>query len=112
MGIIMITGLGRTCSSKEWVFRRLPGILKKFRKFENKPVPITGGAKMAQITKEMLIGDILGVAPSSVPIFLDMGMYCLGCPASLGETLEQACLVHGVDVDEMVEKLNELAVSE
>lgn len=65
---------------------------------------------MAQITKDMLIGDILGAAPNSVPLFLDMGMYCLGCPASLGETLEQACMVHGVDVDEMVEKLNELTV--
>ncbi len=62
---------------------------------------------MAQITKDMLIGDILNIAPDSVPIFLDMGMYCLGCPASLGETLEQACLVHGVDAEEMVQKLNE-----
>jgi hybrid cluster-associated redox disulfide protein len=64
---------------------------------------------MAQITKDMLIGDILRVAPDSVPLFLDMGMHCLGCPASLGESLEQACLVHGVDVDEMVQKLNEMA---
>lgn len=62
---------------------------------------------MAQITKEMLIGDILSINPDSVPLFLEMGMQCLGCPASLGETLEQACLVHGVDVDEMVQKLNE-----
>jgi hybrid cluster-associated redox disulfide protein len=66
---------------------------------------------MAEITKEMVIGDILRVAPDSVPLFLDMGMHCLGCPASLGETLEQACLVHGVDVDEMVQKLNEMASS-
>lgn len=66
---------------------------------------------MAEITKDMLIGDILGVAPDSVPLFLDMGMHCLGCPASLGETLEQACLVHGVDVDEMVQKLNEMSAS-
>jgi hybrid cluster-associated redox disulfide protein len=66
---------------------------------------------MAQITKDMLIGDILRAAPDSVPLFLDMGMHCLGCPASLGESLEQACLVHGVDVDEMVEKLNEMASS-
>lgn len=66
---------------------------------------------MAEITKDMLIGDILGVAPDSVPLFMDMGMHCLGCPASLGETLEQACLVHGVDVDEMVQKLNEMSAS-
>lgn len=62
---------------------------------------------MAQITKEMLIGDILSINPDTVPLFLEMGMQCLGCPASLGETLEQACLVHGVDADEMVQKLNE-----
>ncbi len=62
---------------------------------------------MAQITKDMLIGDILSINPDSVPLFLEMGMQCLGCPASLGETLEQACMVHGVDVDEMVQKLNE-----
>ncbi|WBY63325.1 MAG: DUF1858 domain-containing protein [Thermocaproicibacter melissae] len=67
---------------------------------------------MAQITKDMLIGDILRVAPDSVPLFLDMGMHCLGCPASLGESLEQACLVHGVDADEMVQKLNEMASSD
>lgn len=62
---------------------------------------------MAQITKDMLIGDILNIAPDSVPLFLEMGMQCLGCPASLGETLEQACLVHGVDVDDMVQALNQ-----
>lgn len=61
---------------------------------------------MAQITKDMLIGDILNIAPDSVSLFFEMGMQCLGCPASLGETLEQACLVHGVDADEMVKALN------
>ena len=61
---------------------------------------------MAQITKDMLIGDILNIAPDSVSLFFEMGMQCLGCPASLGETLEQACHVHGVDVDEMVQELN------
>ena len=62
---------------------------------------------MAQITKDMLIGDILNIAPDSVSLFFEMGMQCLGCPASLGESLEQACMVHGVDADEMVQKLNE-----
>lgn len=62
---------------------------------------------MEQITKDMLIGDILDTDPDSAPFFIAMGMHCLGCPASRGETLEQACMVHGVDVDEMVQKLNE-----
>ena len=44
---------------------------------------------------------------TTAPFFLEMGMHCLGCPASRGESLEQACLVHNVDPDELVEKLNE-----
>lgn len=62
---------------------------------------------MAQITKDTLIGDILDIDPDSAPFFFEMGMHCLGCPASRGETLEQACMVHAVDVEEMVQKLNE-----
>lgn len=59
------------------------------------------------ITKDMLIGDILELDPECAELFFAMGMYCLGCPASLGETLEQACMVHAVDADEMVGRLNE-----
>lgn len=62
---------------------------------------------MTTITKDTLIGDILDIDPDSAPFFFAMGMYCLGCPASRGETLEQACMVHAVDVEEMVQKLNE-----
>lgn len=58
------------------------------------------------ITKDMLIGDILDMDNGTAPYFFEMGMHCLGCPASRGETLAEACEVHGVDVDEMVEKLN------
>ena len=61
---------------------------------------------MAKITKDTIIGDILDIAPQTAPIFLSIGMHCLGCPASRGETVEQACMVHGVDVDVLVEKLN------
>ena len=61
---------------------------------------------MINITKDTIIGDILDVAPQTAPIFLSIGMHCLGCPASRGETVEQACMVHGVDVDVLVEKLN------
>lgn len=62
---------------------------------------------MAVITKDTIIGDILEIDESTAPFFLSIGMHCLGCPASRGETLEQACAVHGVDCSELLEKLNE-----
>ena len=58
------------------------------------------------ITKETIIGDILDADRSTAPYFLEMGMHCLGCPASRGETIEEACAVHGVDCDELVSKIN------
>jgi hybrid cluster-associated redox disulfide protein len=61
-----------------------------------------------KITKETIIGEILDKAPECTPIFLAIGMHCLGCPASRGESIEMACQVHGVDPDELVKKLNEL----
>ena len=60
-----------------------------------------------QITKDTIIGDILDNAPQTAPLFLNIGMHCLGCPASRGESVEQACAVHGVDADELVKKLND-----
>ena len=60
-----------------------------------------------QITKDTVIGNILDEAPDTAPFFLEMGMHCLGCPASRGETVEMACMVHGVDPDEFVEGINE-----
>lgn len=59
-----------------------------------------------EITKETIIGDILDIAPDTAPLFLEIGMHCLGCPASRGESIEEACMVHGVDADELVAKLN------
>lgn len=61
---------------------------------------------MTEITKDTIIGDILDVCPDAAPLFLEIGMHCLGCPASRGETVEQACNVHGTDADELVAKLN------
>ena len=58
------------------------------------------------VTKSSLIGDILDADRATAPYFLEMGMHCLGCPSARGESLEQACAVHGVSVDELVEKLN------
>ena len=58
------------------------------------------------ITKDTLIGDILDMDRTTAPYFLEMGMHCLGCPSARGETLEQACEVHGVNADELVAKIN------
>ena len=64
---------------------------------------------MANITKDTVIGDILDIAPQTAPIFMSIGMHCLGCPASRGETVEEACYVHGVDADKLIELVNEEA---
>ena len=61
---------------------------------------------MVKITKNTIIGEILDLDPTTAPYFLEMGMHCLGCPASRGESVEEACAVHGVNVDELVEKIN------
>lgn len=58
------------------------------------------------ITKDTIIGSILDEAPDTAPFFLEMGMHCLGCPASRGETVEQACMVHGVAPEELIAKIN------
>jgi len=62
---------------------------------------------MKSITKDMLIGEILDMDRSTAPFFLEMGMHCLGCPSARAESLEQACMVHGVDADELVKNINE-----
>ena len=59
-----------------------------------------------EFNKDMRIGDILEKAPDKVNILLEAGMHCVGCPASQAETLEEACEVHGINVDELVERLN------
>ena len=59
-----------------------------------------------KIEKSTKIGDIVENAPDKVEILLSAGMHCLGCPASQAETLEEACMVHGIDVEELLEKLN------
>ena len=61
-----------------------------------------------EITKDTIIGDVLDAYPDTAPLFLEIGMHCLGCPASRGESIADACAVHGTDADELVEKLNEL----
>lgn len=58
------------------------------------------------ITKKTIIGEIIDKAPEKVNILLDAGMHCIGCAISEDETLEEACMVHGIDVDDLIEELN------
>ena len=53
------------------------------------------------------LGELLETAPEKAEVLMEAGMHCLGCPASQAETLEEACEVHGIDVEELVEKINE-----
>lgn len=62
-----------------------------------------------EITKNSIIGDVLDTYPETAEIFFSIGMHCLGCPASRGESIEDACQVHGADVDALVKKLQEVA---
>ncbi|NLK97821.1 DUF1858 domain-containing protein [Defluviitalea saccharophila] len=59
------------------------------------------------ITKDMLISEILRINPNAARILMGSGMGCLGCPSSQAESLEQAAAVHGINVDELLEKLNQ-----
>lgn len=58
------------------------------------------------INKETTIGEILEKAPEKAEILLEVGMHCIGCPAAQMETIEEACMTHGVDVNEVLEKMN------
>ena len=62
---------------------------------------------MAQITKDTIVGDILRIDPTVAPILMAAGMHCLGCPASQGESLDMACMVHGIDTDQLVVAVND-----
>ena len=62
-----------------------------------------------KIEKDTIIGDILDVAPQTAPILLSIGMHCLSCTSSRGETVEEACMVHGVDCEKLLAIVNEEA---
>ena len=66
---------------------------------------------MAQITKEMIIAEIIAIDTDIIPILMDAGMHCIGCPSAQGESLEEACMVHGMEVEPLVEKINEYLAS-
>ena len=61
------------------------------------------------IEKDTIIGEVLDLAPQSAPLFMAIGMHCLGCPSSRGETVEEACMVHGIDVEKLLALVNEEA---
>ena len=61
-----------------------------------------------EITKNSIIGDVLDQYPDTAELFFSIGMHCLGCPASRGETIEEACMVHGIDCDTLVSQINEI----
>ena len=64
-----------------------------------------------EITKQSIIGDILDSEPETAQFFFAIGMHCLGCPASRGESVEQACAVHGTDADALVAQINAFLAS-
>ena len=65
--------------------------------------------KTMQVTRETIIGDILDMDQTTAPYFMEIGMHCLGCMSSRGETVEEACMVHGIDVDKLLALVNEEA---
>lgn len=62
---------------------------------------------MAQVTKSTMIGELLMIDENVAPILLEIGMHCLGCPSSQMETIEEAAMVHGIDSDALVNKIND-----
>lgn len=63
---------------------------------------------MATITKDMTIGQAIAADQNIIPVLLDIGMHCLGCPSAQGESLEEAAMVHGIDPEELMKKIHEV----
>ena len=59
------------------------------------------------VTKDSIIGDVLDFDTNTAKFFFEIGMHCLGCPPARGESIEAACMVHGTNADELVNKINE-----
>lgn len=62
---------------------------------------------MAQVTKDTLIGEALAINMDIAPILMKAGMHCVGCPSAQGESIEEACMVHGMDSEALVKEINE-----
>ena len=63
---------------------------------------------MAKVTKDTIIAEALQICPDSAELFMEIGMHCLYCPSASGESIEQACMVHGGDPDKLVNDINKL----
>ncbi|MBQ3584400.1 MAG: DUF1858 domain-containing protein [Lachnospiraceae bacterium] len=61
---------------------------------------------MSRVSKDMIIGDIVKIDGGIIPILMGAGMHCIGCPSAQGESLEEAAMVHGLDVDDLIEEIN------
>lgn len=67
---------------------------------------------MAQtVNKDIIIGELILIDRGIIPILMNAGMHCIGCPSSQGETLEEACMVHGMDVDVLIKDINDYLAS-
>jgi hybrid cluster-associated redox disulfide protein len=62
---------------------------------------------MAQVNKDMTIAEVINIDQGIIPILINSGMHCIGCPSSQGETLEEAAMVHGMDADDLLSVINE-----
>ena len=71
-----------------------------------RPYVLNGGIDMTEITRDITIGELLRTKPEVAPLLMEAGMHCFGCPASLGESLEEAAMVHGLDVDDLMGAIN------
>ncbi|MBO4637271.1 MAG: DUF1858 domain-containing protein [Clostridiales bacterium] len=60
-----------------------------------------------EVTKDTIIGDVVNADPEVAPILMEAGLHCLGCAMASGETIEEACYVHGLDCEELVKSLTE-----
>ena len=60
-----------------------------------------------KVTKDSIIGDVLDYNSGTAKFFFEIGMHCLGCPSARGESIGDACAVHGTDADELIKKINE-----
>lgn len=63
---------------------------------------------MGKIDKDMIIGDVVRENPELVPTFIANGMHCIGCPSAQAESIEDACFVHGLDANSMIDALNKV----
>ena len=62
---------------------------------------------MAKVTKETLIGELINIDAKVIPVLIEAGMHCFGCPSAQMETIEEAAMVHGIDADELVQTIND-----